>query len=120
MTKDGVRSRLAATTIQGEAIRPVKAAPGEQAHALAVALDDQAVAVVFDLVQPVVTGGDLGPTGRDAGLENVLTHGAKIGVDLPRCEFAGLAAILAHAFGGIGWHQTPGVSNAHQRLRGTP
>ena len=79
MTRDGVRSRLAASTIQGEAIRPVKAAPGEQAHALAVALDDQAVAVVLDLVKPVGAVRNLSSARRDAGFKRRFTHAGKIG-----------------------------------------
>jgi len=39
----------------------------ERAHALALALNYQAVAVVFDLMQPVRAGRNLGS--RDAGLE---------------------------------------------------
>ena len=38
---------------QRKAIGPVVAVAGEQPHALAVALDDQAVAVVLDLVDPL-------------------------------------------------------------------
>ena len=40
---------------------------GQKAHALALALNYQAVAVVFDLMQPVRAGRNLGS--RDAGLE---------------------------------------------------
>ena len=46
---------------QGIAIGPVVAVAGEQPHALAVALDDQAVAVVFDFMDPVRARGELVP-----------------------------------------------------------
>ena len=51
------------------AIAPVMAVAGEQPHALAVALDDQAVAVVLDFVDPFRPVGDFGAAGRNAGLE---------------------------------------------------
>ena len=35
----------------------------------ALALDDQPITVVLDLMEPVGTGGDLGGAGRDAGLK---------------------------------------------------
>src|SRR4051812_47298493 len=37
----------------GETLRPVMAVPGDQPHAFALALDAQAVAVIFDFVNPV-------------------------------------------------------------------
>ena len=37
---------------------PIMAVAGPQPHAIALALDDQAVAVVLDLVKPVRAGGD--------------------------------------------------------------
>lgn len=39
----------------GEALRPVMAGPGDQPHGFALALDAQAVAVIFDFVNPVGT-----------------------------------------------------------------
>jgi hypothetical protein len=45
------------------------AVAGEQPNRLAVALDDQAVAVVFDFMDPVWAGRDLGPARWDAPLE---------------------------------------------------
>jgi hypothetical protein len=44
---------------------------------LALALDNQAVAVVLDFVNPVGTGRNLGSTGRDAKL---IGHGPEIGI----------------------------------------
>ena len=52
---------------------------GEQPDALVLALDDQAIAVVFDFVDPIPAGGDFGPAGRDAGFEGASGHGGKIG-----------------------------------------
>ena len=52
---------------EGIAVAPVVSVSSEQAHALALALNYQAVAVVFDLMQPVRAGRNLGS--RDAGLE---------------------------------------------------
>ena len=52
---------------QRKAVAPVVAVAGEQPHALALALDDQAVAVVLDLVKPIRAGRDLSAAGRDAG-----------------------------------------------------
>jgi hypothetical protein len=58
-------------------------APGEQAHGLAVTADDQAVAVVLDLVRPARPRGRLGGQGRDAGLDKAICadaggHGARV------------------------------------------
>ena len=52
----------------GIARRPVMTIAGEQPHPLAVALDDHAVAVMLDFVNPFRAVGYLGATGRDAGL----------------------------------------------------
>jgi hypothetical protein len=41
---------------------PVVAVLGEQSHALSLALDDQAVAVLLDLMKPFVAGRNLGST----------------------------------------------------------
>ena len=46
---------------QRKPIGPVMAVAGEQPHALAVALDDQAIAVVLDFVDPVRPVGNLAP-----------------------------------------------------------
>jgi hypothetical protein len=59
---------------QGIAIGPIVAVAGEQPHALVFPLDDQAIAVMLDFVDSVWTGRDLGPAGRDAGLEGALGH----------------------------------------------
>ena len=60
------------------AVAPVVAVAGEQAHALALALDDQAVAVVLDFVKPVRPGRNLGSARRDAGLERSSPRSATI------------------------------------------
>jgi hypothetical protein len=49
-------------------IGPVVTVAGEQPDPLSVALHDQAVAVLLDLVNPIRTGRNLGRAGRDAGL----------------------------------------------------
>jgi hypothetical protein len=56
------------------AVGPVVAIAGEQPDALAFALNDQAVPVMLDLVNPVRTGRNLGSARRDAGLEGALGH----------------------------------------------
>jgi hypothetical protein len=48
------------------------AVAGEQPHALSVALDDQAIAVVLDFVQPVGPGRNLGSAGGQARFERNL------------------------------------------------
>jgi hypothetical protein len=51
-------------------------APGDQAHAVAVALQPEAVAVIFHLVEPITAGGNSGRSGGDAKIK----HAAKINV----------------------------------------
>jgi hypothetical protein len=53
-------------------------------YALAVPLNDEAVTVVFDLVDPVRARGNLGPAARQAGLERIVTHGRDIGTELAK------------------------------------
>ena len=48
-------------------------------NALSVPLDDQSIAVVLDLVNPIFAGRDRGSATRDAGLERRVSHGAKVG-----------------------------------------
>ena len=77
------------------------AVAGEQPHALAVALDDQAVAVVLDFVDPFRPVRDFGSAGRNAGLERGFGHGAKIGSGGLNGEFRAekncrIRASLAH------------------------
>jgi hypothetical protein len=50
-------------------VGPVMAVPGEQPYALAFAMDDQPIAVMLDLMDPVLTRGDRGRSGEDAWLE---------------------------------------------------
>ena len=52
---------------------------GEKAHALALALDDQAVAVVLDLVKPVRPGRNFGSSRWNARLIRRFEHASKIG-----------------------------------------
>jgi hypothetical protein len=68
---DHERARAALQCGLGEkriAFGPVVAVAGEQPHALALALDDQAIAVMLDFVNPVRARGNLGSAGRNAGL----------------------------------------------------
>jgi len=53
----------------GIALGPVITVPGEQPHAIAVALQAQPIAVVLDFVKPFGTKGDLGGPGGDAKLK---------------------------------------------------
>jgi hypothetical protein len=55
----------------------VVTASGHQAHTLAIALQPEAIAVVFDLVEPIRAGRDAGRSGGDAELKG-LKHGPKI------------------------------------------
>jgi len=57
----------------------ITAVAREQPHPVAFALNDQAIAVVLDLVDPVFRVRHLGARRRDAGFEGGSTHGAKIG-----------------------------------------
>ena len=50
------------------------AVAGEQSHALAVTLNDQAVAIVLDFVNPVGTAGHLASPSRNAGLKGSAAH----------------------------------------------
>jgi hypothetical protein len=60
----------------GIAISPVKAAAGEQLHHLAVAADDQAVAVVLDRVHPAGAGRRLGGKGGNARVDKPISADA--------------------------------------------
>jgi len=53
---------------------PVVTVAGSQPHGLAVPLNDQAVAVVLNLVKPLWPVGDLGPARRHAGVEGRFSH----------------------------------------------
>ena len=50
-------------------IRPVVAVAGEQANALPVPLDDQSIAIVLDLVEPIFTGRHRCGAGRETRLK---------------------------------------------------
>jgi hypothetical protein len=67
ITKEGVLSLRAASRII-EKRSDQSTPPGEQPHPWAFPLDNQPVAVVLDLMEPVGTGRDLGGYGRNAGL----------------------------------------------------
>ena len=55
-------------------IRPVVATAGEQPHALAFTLDDQAVTVVLYFVKSIRAGGDFGAAHGNARLVLVTQH----------------------------------------------
>ena len=60
------------------ALAPVITAARDQPHAIAVALDPQAVAVILDLVEPIRTAGDLDAASGNAELKR-LKHSPEIG-----------------------------------------
>jgi hypothetical protein len=60
----------------------VVAVAREQPHVVAFALNNQAIAVVLDFVNPVWTAGNLFGCGRKAGLEHSFSHAEKIGEKL--------------------------------------
>ena len=68
-------------------IAPAIPVASEQPHALALALDDQAIAVMLDFVDPIRPGRNLGSACRDAGFERNITHRPDIGI---QGEFANL------------------------------
>ena len=74
MTNELLRLRSAASDDQRIPIAPVVAVAGPQPHALAVALNDQAIAVVLDFVDPLGAVGNLGAAGRNAGFERIFKH----------------------------------------------
>jgi hypothetical protein len=51
---------------------------GEQPDALALALDDEPITVMLDLVKPIWAGRDFGPARRNARFERWFTHLDKI------------------------------------------
>jgi len=59
---------------------------GEQPHALANALDDQAITLVLDFVDPRRPVGDFDAAGGNAGFERGFEHSAKIGSGGPDGE----------------------------------
>jgi hypothetical protein len=69
----------------GIAIGPVMAVAGEQPHALVLALDDQAIAVMLDFVDPVGAVGDFGSLGGKARFKGC-GHGVQIVARPPQCE----------------------------------
>ena len=56
------------------ALRPVVAVAGQQPDALAIAVDDQAVAVVLDLMDPLRPVGNRGRTGGNTEFEYIFKH----------------------------------------------
>ena len=67
----------AASTIQGVSLGPVVPVAGEETHGLALALDAQAIAVIFDFVDPVRPGRHHLGGGRQAEFESG-KHGVEI------------------------------------------
>ena len=74
ITKEVLRLQQRGFRNEGIAVGPIVAVAGEQTHAFALALDDQAIPVMFYFVQPVRAGRNLGAARRDAGFERSLTH----------------------------------------------
>ena len=75
------RPRIIGLTISIDpwiALGPVIAAARDQPHAIAVALDPQAVAVVLDLVEPIRAARDLDAASGNAELKR-LKHAPDIG-----------------------------------------
>ena len=66
------------------AIGPVMAVAGEQPHPLAVALNDQAIAVVLDFVDPFRPVRNFRRLGRNAGFERGFGHAGYLGAAHPR------------------------------------
>jgi hypothetical protein len=63
------RTLRAALSDPRVALGPVVTAPGDQADAVAVAFQAEAIAVVLDFVEPVRTNRDAGRFGGDAELK---------------------------------------------------
>lgn len=62
-----------------ESAAPVMAVPDEHPNALAVPLNDQAVAILLDLMEPIRASRNIGSAGRDTRQKLKLTHDAQIG-----------------------------------------
>jgi hypothetical protein len=80
MTNCSQEQRSAASAIQG--LGPIIATPGDEAHALAIALHAEAVPIVLDFVEPLGARRHGFAGARDAELEfghslNVLTRGRR-------------------------------------------
>src|SRR5215207_9530695 len=58
---------------------PVVTVAGPQPHGLALPLNDQAEAIVFDLVKPLRSVRNLGSVRLNAGVESGFAHSGKIG-----------------------------------------
>jgi hypothetical protein len=69
----------------GKALCPIVSASGNQPHPIAVALNTQAVAVVFDFVEPVGAGRDADRSSREAKVKR-FKHERKIGFARWNCE----------------------------------
>ncbi len=68
---------LAASTMAGEAVGPVVTVAGEQPHARAVAVDDQAVAVVFYFMETFRPGWNFDSAGWETFVRPVQTHACR-------------------------------------------
>src|SRR4051812_28242258 len=75
MTNEVQRFRSGRLRDQRILVAPVVAVPSKQPDALALPLNDQAVAIMFDLVKPVGPGRDPGAARGDAGQELSCEHG---------------------------------------------
>jgi hypothetical protein len=65
---------------------PVIAIASEEADAVAIAGNDQAIAVLFDFVDPVGMTGDLRPARRNARSKRCCRHNGEIGLRPSECE----------------------------------
>jgi hypothetical protein len=76
------------------ALGPIVSAPGEHPRATGASANDQPVAVVFDLVNPLGADRGLGRKRRDAGIDKALRaatsrrttqeHSGNLGCDAPK------------------------------------
>ena len=76
------------------ALGPVVAVAGDQAHAIAGALDPQPIAVILDFVEPIRRMWNLGSPCRNAKIER-LKHAPEMVTSEPYCESRAVARYFA-------------------------
>jgi hypothetical protein len=94
-----------------KASAPVVAVPGEQAQAIPLTLNDQAIAVVLDFVKPVGDRRDNLAAGREAEAERA-SHGPKIGARARNCESRTARQLDGSSHGKREWPKTKGAARA--------